>query len=68
VAFDRFTRAEAARGHDTGAGAGPGLAIVAAIVRAHGGPITATNGPPLGGASVVVRLPLDETGPVPEPV
>jgi signal transduction histidine kinase len=68
VAFDRFTRAEAARGHDTGAGAGLGLAIVAAIVRAHGGTITATNGPPLGGASVVVRLPLDETGPVPEPV
>jgi two-component system, OmpR family, sensor kinase len=68
VAFDRFTRAEAARGHDAGAGAGLGLAIVAAIVRAHGGTITATNGPPLGGASVVVRLPLDETGPVPEPV
>jgi len=68
VAFDRFTRAEAARGHEAGAGAGLGLAIVAAIVRAHGGTITAANGPPLGGASVVVRLPLDETGPVPEPV
>lgn len=68
VAFDRFTRAEAARGHESGAGAGLGLAIVAAIVRAHGGTITATNGPPLGGAAVVVRLPLDETGPVPEPV
>jgi signal transduction histidine kinase len=67
VAFDRFTRAEAARGHESGAGAGLGLAIVAAIVRAHGGSITAANGPPLGGASVVVRLPLDETGPVPEP-
>ena len=68
VAFDRFTRAEAARGHDAGAGAGLGLAIAAAIVRAHGGTITATNGPPLGGATVVVRLPVDETGPVPEPV
>jgi len=68
VAFDRFTRAEAARGHDAGAGAGLGLAIPAAIVRAHGGTITATNGPPLGGATVVVRLPVDETGPVPEPV
>jgi signal transduction histidine kinase len=68
VAFDRFTRAEAARGHDAGAGAGLGLAIVAAIVRAHGGTISAGNGPPLGGAAVVVRLPLDETGPVPEPV
>jgi two-component system OmpR family sensor kinase len=68
VAFDRFTRAEAARSHDAGAGAGLGLAIVAAIVRAHGGTISAGNGPPLGGAAVVVRLPLDETGPVPEPV
>jgi signal transduction histidine kinase len=68
VAFDRFTRAEAARGHEAGAGAGLGLAIAAAIVRAHGGTITAANGPPLGGASVTVRLPLDETGPVPEPV
>jgi signal transduction histidine kinase len=68
VAFDRFTRAEAARSHDTGAGAGLGLAIVAAIVRAHGGTISAANGPPLGGASVIVRLPIDETGPVPEPV
>ncbi|HEV7863271.1 MAG TPA: ATP-binding protein [Acidimicrobiia bacterium] len=68
VAFDRFTRAEAARGHDTGAGAGLGLAIAAAIVRAHGGTIAAVNGPPLGGAAVVVRLPIDETGPVPEPV
>jgi signal transduction histidine kinase len=68
VAFDRFTRAEAARGRDAGAGAGLGLAIVAAIVRAHGGSITADNGPPLGGAAVTVRLPLDETGPVPEPV
>jgi signal transduction histidine kinase len=68
VAFDRFTRAEAARGHDAGAGAGLGLAIAAAIVRAHGGTIAAVNGPPLGGAAVVVRLPVDETGPVPEPV
>ncbi|HYT39695.1 MAG TPA: ATP-binding protein [Acidimicrobiia bacterium] len=68
VVFDRFTRAEAARSHEAGAGAGLGLAIVAAIVRAHGGTISAANGPPLGGAAVVVRLPIDETGPVPEPV
>jgi signal transduction histidine kinase len=67
VAFDRFTRAEASRSHDAGAGAGLGLAIVAAIVRAHGGTISAANGPPLGGAAVIVRLPLDETGPVPDP-
>jgi len=68
VAFDRFTRAEAARSHEPGAGAGLGLAIASAIVRAHGGTISAANGPPLGGAAVVVRLPIDETGPVPEPV
>src|SRR5207302_73736 len=54
VVFDRFTRAEAARSHEAGAGAGLGLAIVAAIVRAHGGTISAANGPPLGGAAVVV--------------
>ena len=65
VAFDRFTRAEAARSHDAGAGAGLGLAIVAAIVRAHGGTISAANGPPLGGAAVMVRLP--STRPAPSP-
>lgn len=54
-AFDRFSRADAARGR-TG-GAGLGLAIVAAISDAVGGQAIARNGPPLGGAVVEVRLP-----------
>jgi signal transduction histidine kinase len=47
-AFERFTRADAAR---TGAGAGLGLAIVAVIAAAHGGTATAR------GAEVLLRLP-----------
>src|SRR3989440_151537 len=46
TAFDRFTRADAAR---TGPGTGLGLAIVAAIVRWHGGTAHARNHPD-GGA------------------
>ena len=55
-AFDRFSRAEAARGRRDG-GTGLGLAIVDAVARAHGGSVEATNGPPLGGAVVRLRLP-----------
>jgi signal transduction histidine kinase len=47
-AFERFTRADAAR---TGGGAGLGLSIVAVIADAHGGTATAR------GAEVVLRLP-----------
>jgi signal transduction histidine kinase len=54
--FDRFARADAARGRD-GGGAGLGLAIVASIVRALGGDVDAHNGGPLGGAVVDVSLP-----------
>jgi signal transduction histidine kinase len=58
-AFGRFRRADPARTGRTPSaeGTGLGLAIVAAIVTSHGGDIGATNGPPLGGASVHVRLP-----------
>jgi len=53
--FERFWRAEAGRerGRD---GAGLGLAIVAAIVAAHGGEAAARNVPG-GGAAFAVRLP-----------
>jgi len=61
AAFDRFRRADHARGRGgrrVGTeGTGLGLAIVAALVAAHDGSVAATNGPPLGGAVVTVRLP-----------
>lgn len=53
--FDRFWRADAARGRDTG-GRGLGLAIAREIVLAHGGSLTADSA--LGAGSVfAVRLP-----------
>lgn len=53
-AFDRFTRADPARGAEQGTGLG--LAIVAAIVAAHSGRVTADNRRS-GGALVEVLLP-----------
>ena len=52
-AFERFTRADAARGRG---GAGLGLAIVAAIADAHGGAAGARNLPG-GGADVWIAVP-----------
>ena len=59
TAFDRFRRADRARGgRRIGTeGTGLGLAIVAAVVDAHDGSVAAATGPPLGGAVVTVRLP-----------
>jgi two-component system OmpR family sensor kinase len=54
--FERFWRGSASRGRDDG-GAGLGLAIVAAVVSAHGGGVEAAN-PSGGGAEFTVRLPL----------
>jgi two-component system, OmpR family, sensor kinase len=59
--FERFFRADPSRSRETG-GAGLGLAIVATILRAHGGRATAAARPG-GGASFRVVLPaLDEVG------
>jgi two-component system, OmpR family, sensor kinase len=52
VAFDRFTRRDRARGDGA---AGLGLAIVAAIARAHGGSARAANSP--SGPVVALTLP-----------
>jgi len=62
--FERFYRVDASRGRDSG-GAGLGMAIVAAIVTAHGGVVglRETDG---GGTTVRVSLP-GASGPTPEP-
>jgi two-component system, OmpR family, sensor kinase len=53
--FERFYRAEASRSRTHG-GAGLGLSIVAAIVAAHGGDVSAASEPG-GGTSITIRLP-----------
>ncbi|WP_328531621.1 ATP-binding protein [Nocardioides sp. NBC_00368] len=52
-AFERFTRADEARQRDGGAGLG--LALVHAIVTAHGGTVSLTSVP--GDTTIAVRLP-----------
>jgi two-component system OmpR family sensor kinase len=60
-AFERFYRDDEARSRETG-GAGLGLAIVAAIVQAHGGTVAVddADGGGGGGASMTARLPVGE--------
>jgi signal transduction histidine kinase len=59
--FDRFYKADASRAGTTiPSGSGLGLSIVQAIVRQHGGRITAANAPG-GGAEFTVVLPIDAT-------
>ena len=53
--FERFVRLDQARERDAG-GAGLGLAVVAAVVRAGGGRVRATESS-LGGACFEVTLP-----------
>jgi len=60
-AFERFTRADRARGRG---GAGLGLSIVQVIARAHGGEARAMNHAD-GGADLCIELPRD--GPVGDP-
>ena len=55
--FDRFVRLDAARDRDVG-GSGLGLSIVREIVLGHGGHVR-VEASDLGGASLVVLLPLD---------
>ncbi|MGY0536835.1 sensor histidine kinase [Nocardioides sp. YJ-D4] len=57
-AFERFTRADEARQRDGGAGLG--LALVHAIVTAHGGTVTLTSAP--GDTTIAVRLPRPSEG------
>ena len=64
-AFEPFYRADPARTRETG-GAGLGLAIVAAIVQAHGGSV-ALESTPGAGADITVRLPLAPEPQVPPP-
>jgi len=56
TAFERFVRGDASRTAATGAGLG--LSIVRAVVAAHAGTAHLSNGTPLGGAVVTIRLPL----------
>ena len=58
VVFERFTRADTARG---GSGTGLGLALVAAPAARFGGDVGAAN-PAEGGAEVWLRLPLTGDG------
>jgi two-component system OmpR family sensor kinase len=53
--FERFYRADPARARTRG-GSGLGLSIVAAIVEAHGGIVTASSAPGEG-MTVTVRIP-----------
>ncbi|MFZ6004350.1 MAG: sensor histidine kinase [Actinomycetota bacterium] len=63
-AFERFHRADASRSRHQG-GAGLGLAIVEATVRAHGGRVSLVSTP---GAGTTVRVELPIAAPVAAPV
>jgi two-component system, OmpR family, sensor kinase len=55
--FERFYRADQARTRQSSGGAGLGLAIVAALVAAHGGNVWVES-PPGGGAIFRIAIPL----------
>lgn len=58
--FDRFVRLDESRSRDEG-GAGLGLAVVRSIARRQGGDVRAARSP-LGGARLVVELPVSSSG------
>ena len=60
--FERFWRGDPARGRTSAGGAGLGLSIVDALVRAHGGTIDVDSAPGQGTA-FTMRLPLDSGNP-----
>ena len=57
--FDRFYRTDQSRGLGIG-GTGLSLSITRAIVEAHGGTINIESDGPGQGATVTIRLPLNE--------
>ena len=59
VVFQRFTRLDESRSR-AGGGAGLGLALARGVSEAHGGEIRVEDAR-LGGARLVVRLPVDES-------
>lgn len=63
-AFERFSRADGARGRG---GSGLGLAIVATIAAAHGGTASASTGPGGSGAVVTITIPASAASPDPGP-
>jgi len=64
LVFDRFWRRDPSRTRATG-GAGLGLAIVSALVEAHHGTVTASEGE-TGGARFTITLPLVATAQSPQ--
>ena len=54
TAFERFVRGDASRTRGTEGGAGLGLALVQAIVTAHGGTVSLSSSP--GSTTITVRL------------
>lgn len=65
VVFERFARLDEARNRSEGGGAGLGLAIVDTIARNHGGSARVEDSS-LGGACLVLSLPIEPPTPRPE--